>query len=635
MPLISPPSGYTTNYHISKWNTGDTPGAAALNGNWQLIDTTMFNIATTYEDVSLTYAEAEVLVNTSALQPGKNYYLTDINVQLKASSTSTFFPAGRYMYSLGKKAWGGIKIISGAAGSINTITVNGTNILPSPVAYSTQTTGWSYNTDFYYGGTHTFSWDTSLNHTASLVAAAITAGSAVYKAYSINSYIIIEALADGTSANGAAISGTSTTLVLGSAIAMANGAAALETPLIYECYYDFPLNKIYRLYDPVYNNDVVQDLTFQTAQGGSSIFNFPWNCSNVYNNRMENIVTWKSFFNSSSKIFGNFCKEGGFGNNLLSGTSYIACNFFQYGYIINNEILLNSWIEGNSLRGSYTYQGRVAAQISDNYLYNGSYLTGNTLIGSVMNSNSVSNGAAFYSNYLDTVAGIIANTFSAATCRLMACRIGSRMLFAGNTATTNVIMNSNNFNDGCSIAFNTFSYVYLDDCTFLATDFYANVLTYTFMPGVYAVSYSQKNTTLAGYSGKYQFMEMNRNTYTLNMGVVVGFNGTAGHGATGDIIPLFSMRPYDVIQSGFYNNASLMSGSADTMIKVGLAGLDDDCILAPTLVSSLMSGLNALPASPTLTYPTADPTNVVLTIVSGSLTGGRLTFNLHGYVKLP
>ncbi len=32
------PSGYTTNYNIAKWDDGDTPGAAALNENSDLID---------------------------------------------------------------------------------------------------------------------------------------------------------------------------------------------------------------------------------------------------------------------------------------------------------------------------------------------------------------------------------------------------------------------------------------------------------------------------------------------------------------------------------------------------------------------------------------------------------------------
>lgn len=64
------PSGYTTNYHISKWNDGDNPGAAAINANWELIDNSMKGLLT---------ASSLGVTSSYALSSLSSSYVSSIN----------------------------------------------------------------------------------------------------------------------------------------------------------------------------------------------------------------------------------------------------------------------------------------------------------------------------------------------------------------------------------------------------------------------------------------------------------------------------------------------------------------------------------------------------------------------------
>ncbi len=70
----------------------------------------------------------------------------------------------------------------------------------------------------------------------------------------------------------------------------------------------------YRLYDPLYNNEIRQDSNFQNANG-NSILDFNWNQSNVYNNHMYNNI-----IGSCCQISANLMKGGVvFSYNTLKG----------------------------------------------------------------------------------------------------------------------------------------------------------------------------------------------------------------------------------------------------------------------------------------------------------------------------
>lgn len=103
----------------------------------------------------------------------------------------------------GVAATGSVTLTTGAAGSVDTITVNAVNIMSSSVAYTT-----------------------SLSATATAVAANINAYSTTYTAVAVGAVITITAVAEGTAPNGYVVAVTTTTITA-TTVNMAGG----ETPL--------------------------------------------------------------------------------------------------------------------------------------------------------------------------------------------------------------------------------------------------------------------------------------------------------------------------------------------------------------------------------------------------------------------
>lgn len=204
---------------------------------------------------SLTMAQASALVVASLLVPGTIYVLTDAvansTISLIAKSTSTFFKNGDWALQTQLKAFGSIELLTGGAGTVDTITVNGVNILPAPVAF---------NTD--------------LATTCSDVATGINVSSPGYTAYAINKVLVIQADAIGTAANGYVVSGTATIITLGNANNMANGVASSTRNLSVE--YDFTENQIYAAYDALDNISYRMSKPVVDGLGYNPILNFRW-----------------------------------------------------------------------------------------------------------------------------------------------------------------------------------------------------------------------------------------------------------------------------------------------------------------------------------------------------------------------
>ena len=148
---------------------------------------------------SLTYSQAQTLIANNQLTPAELYKITDKNVILTAISTNQFSTNGIYLYSHGAKAWGAIQLTGGTGGSVNTIKVNGINVMAGSVSYHSNSYSPTRNGNI--NSRTSFSYNISLYTTANDVAANINNYQSNYKAYAVRDWIAIQAVASGTTPN--------------------------------------------------------------------------------------------------------------------------------------------------------------------------------------------------------------------------------------------------------------------------------------------------------------------------------------------------------------------------------------------------------------------------------------------------
>ena len=115
----------------------------------------------------------------------------------------------------GVAATGSVTLTGGAAGSVDTITVNAVNIMSGSVAYTT-----------------------SLSNTATLVAANINAFSSTYDAVAVGAVITITSTTEGTAPNGYVVAATTTTITT-STTNMAGGESPLIDSALNQWMFDF------------------------------------------------------------------------------------------------------------------------------------------------------------------------------------------------------------------------------------------------------------------------------------------------------------------------------------------------------------------------------------------------------------
>jgi len=242
------------------------------------------NSITIYDSVF--YSEAQSLVIGNNLTPNALYYITDRNVLLTAVNFNQFSLKGIYLFSSGKKSWGGF-LLGGNSGNVSAITIGIDSLLTSTQIYTFTTISARVNP----GWTTAPSVDFSLQTLATNIVNNINANSAInlkYKAYAIGKYVIIRAQSSGTTLNGSTINVTSSSITITSVTSMQGGTSDLATPILYECVYDFTNDKLLELYDPIYNNRVTFDEKTITGDVVPSPFEFNWNNPLVVSNKLVN-----------------------------------------------------------------------------------------------------------------------------------------------------------------------------------------------------------------------------------------------------------------------------------------------------------------------------------------------------------
>lgn len=586
---------------------------------------------------TLTYSEAQSLVNNNELSPGGLYYITDRKVILTAINSNQFSTKGIYLYSHGAKAWGAIELLTWSSNAtVDHIYVDADDILSgpetleSPTSYSTYD---SRNTNIAHWTF--FSYDTSLFTLAQQVVDNINSAQSTYKAYTAGKYIVIQSIASGTGPNNLIISGSGTNVTLGNAINMNYGTADPSSPFVYECDYNFVNDKLFRLYDPLYNNEIRQDINFQNAND-NSILDFNWNQSNVYNNHCYNSIIFPNFLDSTSKFFGNEAADSIIGANILQNTSLVYDQTLKTAEFQQNIFQSNCICMGNELVGgndgyhkfippsSYPPPPTFSQIYNTTFNYNelnNSTITSNKMFGGVwFNHNSFTSNACFFSNIMTYFAEFSWNTASGSTARIYNNRIAGWFSFLGNTFNPFFFYDVYCEDDAFFIN-NTFSNGIIDDGILANTVVVDSSFSYFYWVIHHITSLVLGNLSINGTSSAHRVLETADNPGR-NFLFWIQCNGTTGHGASGDIIDLIMLRQNDYVYAGRISNRSLQA-DAGAQISIGLESQNTSCVLVPTNVSTIKSNID-YPLSPTPLAASAEKRKLQLRITGGSLNSGYL-----------
>jgi hypothetical protein len=352
----------------------------------------------TVPQVAATYAELAEMSATAALVPGQSYLVTDRDVILTATSASSFGIEGDYTQAF--PAHGYLQLTSGTVGSIDGISINGEQLLPTPIGYAS-----------------------NLIETASLVVDAINDGTPVhgYGAINIGSFVYLtDAEGRGAALNGAAITVAATGIVV-SAGALAMGANKGEH--WFKVKYRFADDWIAEMADSRGNVVSCQPELIDLV-GINPYQAFPWAYDAVTGNKV------------TDSVFIAYPNGGNIANNTISGRTFMLCSLTETDSVTENDIGNQSFVklvatgdcslQGNAISLSGFDLQIAAGEIANNKIV-ASNLVGQNVICNNLGMNHFSGVNLFLSNA--TINGLAQNTL-----------VDGEYLLGGATVT----MNKNN-----------------------------------------------------------------------------------------------------------------------------------------------------------------------------------------------
>ncbi len=601
---------------------------------------------------SILYSDAQTLVSNNELTPNALYYITDKNVVLTAIDSNQFSSKGIYLYSSGKKAWGGF-LLGGTSGNVSAITIGSDSLLTSTQTYAFTSQSARVNP----GWTTAPSVDISLQTLATNIVNNINANSAInskYKAYAIGKYVIIRAQTSGTTLNGNTINVTSSSITITSVTSMQGGTSDLATPILNECIYDFTNDKLLELYDPIYNNRVAFDLQ---ASNLSDMFEFNWNNSAVRDTILVNCVIQHQFILSGSMIGNEFYSSDWYSNLIQVGN--ISHNIGRSAQLIGNTVTNSaSGISGNHIVGMIDayYQGTNKSDISYN-ICSGSG-------GGIEQNRLYAGGSIRYCNETSGAYGIRDNEIGFMTCiwnvsGWTACKsnqLRARFqiinlvatgysIFGQNECTDDGVLNDINFSGGCYVIDNKFhgvgtipylpstpvvqnwNKVSIEYSTFLSDYLDQNTLTNVYIFRFYGGAIS--HITLSGNSSAPIWItESGSNIGRFSIDVTIVFDGT-NIGINGQNYTIATIyQPNSIIDTGFIYGHGLTGIGAN--ISLGIATDSPTGILAATAITSINDTKVNLVPSP-LPISTVLFRSLLMGISSATITAGTLTVHVEGF----
>jgi hypothetical protein len=293
---VTPKSGYQV------FNLADRHTYYFSGSNWvkQTTQPTMPQVAATYEQLS-------EMIATATLVPGQRYLVTDRDMILTATSVSAFSIEGDYTQAL--PAHGYLQLTSAAAGSIDAVTVNGAQLLPTPIGFAS-----------------------NLINMAALVSDAINDGTPVhgYGAINIGSFVYLtDAESRGAVLNGAAITVAATGIAVSTSTL---GMGANKGAHWFKVKYRFADDWIAEMADSKGNMVSCQPELIDLV-GINPYQAFPW----AYDAVTGNTVT--------DSVFIAYPNGGTITNNAISGRTFMVCSITETDSIADNKIGNQSFVK--------------------------------------------------------------------------------------------------------------------------------------------------------------------------------------------------------------------------------------------------------------------------------------------------
>jgi hypothetical protein len=298
---------------------------------------------------SVTYTEAAALVGANGLKPGSTYIISetgmpnnDGEIQLVAVTTNQFDIVGKHTFK--KRAIGAIYYEDGGVGSsIDTITVDGNNILTGVVAWNTDLT------------------TTIVDAVANIVANSGVSGFTAVSYPGLN-VIFIYTTTEGATHNSEAVAGTVTagpsTLIIAASFNMEQGLELYDLWTNIE--YDFNSDTIYSVGDKVGNRWV-------STVASSDYKTCPWGAADVSENKfLQMPVGGCIIIGISGKLRNNIFQNvniaignlaGVIENNMIYGNggyflSSINGGNFNENTVYNSIVKISKTAGGDDISGN-------------------------------------------------------------------------------------------------------------------------------------------------------------------------------------------------------------------------------------------------------------------------------------------
>ena len=585
-----------------------------------------------YTDITNATVAALLAMQTAGtLKPKQKYLITNSfhggQILVEAISGSQLSNIATWLRNTNLCAFGIIGITAGAAGSVDTITVDGVNIMTSSVPYLT-----------------------SLAVTATNVATNINANSVSsgYRAVAItNGYIVIASTTSGVAKNGLVISGTATTLTLGNARPLANGVNSTVQQL--SIVYNIATDRISQCSDAA--NNIIK---LPTGYTGDPLQEFPWGDGRYFNNTLETDGFINNFLYDSN---------GGFRNNICEGQSYFRDNFWAAGntsirfQVFFNTVKNNSHISNNV----WNFTGSMAVGlIYYNTLYNISRISGNCVTGAGIppgvfynnlfgaNSNIRDNlmiaGAQVVSisdnNLIGKSANISANTLlsGSQTTGILRNNLGFTAKIGNNTISSAAIIDNYLNGQNSAIQNNTvngsgsrITGVYLNGNAAKIEQINFNSIANS---SVRDITIEDSNATIGGITLSVDFPSLRKiqwgiDEYNFSYTSPV-LNGAANNGLSGSAITLGYVPAKYYSYSADLECTAITSGAGATL-KAGIDTDNDSSLLPATAITTLANTLTTL--APVKTKATA-LRKITATPGVSNITAGNFKIIIKGRIGI-
>ncbi len=635
---------YKDNYHVNY-------------SNRSLIDKEYvdINIASiTPQIILITRSDLQNLILKNSLDISAIYCITDSSatgtIYVRATTRNQLDPNATWIKNRNLKSFG-IIAINGASGSVNTLTVNGVNIMTASVPYVT-----------------------SLTQTGINVANNINANSSVsgYRAIAItNGHIVIEANEANPFYNGYVISGTATTLTFSDSKPLKNGQVPL--PIKLSIIYSITTDLI------SYCQDDIGNIIKFEGSNNNHYNNFPWGDARYANNLICSPFVFDNFiYDSASFFISNHIIEdfGRFNTNFIGSTTNNTTGFYYNKVYSNGLITNNCYNLGNSTSSTemggnvmYTncqiinncFSGNTTtstANLSDNFLYDGSRIQGNiasnittlflTIKSNVLtyhcNINSNTGNISILNNKLNNISSINYNTFTSVLSNSSGIR-NNYLIGASSTINSNIItatlasrisnnilngetstINSNNLAGATALisgnTINGRSSGINSNTTINSSNIRNNVIN--------ATSSILTGITLSTDFLNFENLTWNADEYSFSF-TSLTFNNNANRGLVNSPITLGYIMPKVIPYNAFIEYGTMTSATSTAQIKIGIETDNDSNILSSTVITSLNGTIQEY--SPIFIKPSV-VRKIILTPSVEDLTGGQIRICLKNKIGL-